>query len=102
MRTICGYIKENAIIASSGRNIEHFHVTKVSTGVCDAHFEPHFQNTPSVTATQLQEESDPLDGSALDNVVLVSVSNYTVRFKTDDGVDDGTDRQFTFIAIVNN
>ncbi|QJX74694.1 hypothetical protein [Priestia megaterium] len=99
MRTIYGYIKENGTIASSGGNMEHFHVTKVSTGVYDVHFEPHFQNTPAVVATQLWEKSGPLGGSALDNVVLVSLSNSVARFKTGDGAGDSKDRQFTFIAM---
>lgn len=103
MKIFYGYINRNGSILSSG--IEgvpgHFHVTKVTTGTYDIHFESHFANVPVVVATQVWKDSGPLGGNALDNVVLIDVTPSMFRIKTGNMDGNASDRDFTFIALGN-
>lgn len=98
MKTVYGYISKSGSVLS-GNSPGHFHVTKVNTGIYDVHFEPHFQSTPAVVATQVWKDSGDMGGNALDNVVLINVTTTMARFKTGDMDGIASDREFSFIAL---
>ncbi|ALL23637.1 hypothetical protein ABEX41_12930 [Bacillus tropicus] len=102
MRIIHGFINEDGSLVSYGDSDNgHIDITRIDTGLYEVNFEPHFSNIPSVVATQLWEGSGPKGGSTLDNVVMVTLSNNSVRFKTGGGSGDAANRKFTFIAMGN-
>lgn len=98
MKFYHGYIDKHGNVISSG-GPEHIHVKKITTGIYEISFKPHFRNVPAIVATQVYKDNSPLGGSTLDNVVITELDKHSVKFKTGDSTGNAQDRDFTFVAL---
>ncbi len=74
--------------------------TRDETGIYTAFFQQPFANPPAVAVTQIYpNKPNDKGGSALDNAVLIGVTNQLFKVKVGDDKGNARDRWWSFIVV---